>query len=260
MASLRSLWNPFLKTERPNIRKMFIPDPEHIILEADLKQADAQCVAGYAGDAELIEIFTRMNNGEDIDVHKENAKVCFSVTDVSKWQRQIAKHVVHGTNFTGSSYEIARRLGLLRHQVDVFQKRWFGAHPKIKTWHSSVEHELMRTRCVSNVFGRRVMFFDRIEHILPEAVAWIAQSTTALTINAGIRNVERELKELSLLIQVHDSGLWQTPIACYTPELRKTLKQCLSIPLAFTPRPLIIGVDLSISTKSWGDVEKTKWT
>ncbi len=259
MPSLKSEWNPFLKTERPNIRKMFIPDPDYILIECDLKQADAQVVAWEANDEELIDIFTRMNNGEDIDVHAENAKVCFGISSVAKWQRQLAKHVVHGTNFTGSSYEIARRLGMLRHQVDIFQKRWFGRHPRIRDWHRKIESDLAASRCVWNKFGYRRRYFDRIDQILPEAVAWVAQSTTALTINAGIRSVERHLPIMEFLIQVHDSGVWQAPVVSFTDVLKNRLKKCLTIEIPYQPRPLAIGVDIAVSTKSWGDVEKVLW-
>lgn len=259
MPSLKSEWNPFLKAERPNIRSLFIPDVDHILLEADLKQADAQVVAWEANDDELIEIFTRMNNGEDIDVHAENAKVCFGIEKIAKWQRQLAKHVVHGTNFTGSSYEIARRLGMLKHQVDIFQKRWFGRHPRIRDWHRKVESDLAATRCVWNKYGYRRRYFERIDSILPEAVAWIAQSTTALTINAGIRLVERALPQLKFLIQVHDSGVWQVHYALFTDALKSQLKQCLTIAIPYAPKALAIGVDLKISKQSWGDAEKILW-
>lgn len=259
MPSLKSEWNPFLKAERPNIRSMFCPDPGYILIECDLKQSDAQVVAWEAGDEELIEIFTRMNNGEDIDVHAENAKVCFNLTSIAKWQRQLAKHVVHGTNFTGSSYEIARRLGMLRHQVDTFQKRWFGRHPRIREWHRKVESDLTATRCVRNILGYRRMYFERVDQILPEAVAWIAQSTTALVINAGIRAVRRAKLGTQFLIQVHDSGVWQVPVVLYSDALKSQMKKCLSIELPYKPRPLTIGVDMKASNINWGEAEKVPW-
>lgn len=260
MPSLASTWNPFLHAERPNIRSLFIPDPDHIIFEIDLKQSDAQVVAWEAGDTELITLFTEMNNGSDVDVHAENAKVCFGIHKVLKWQRQLAKHVVHGTNFGGSSYEIARRLGMLRHQVDVFQKRWFGAHPRIRDWHRAIEDELARTRSVTNIFGYRRLYFDRIESILPEALAWKPQSTTALVINAGIRRARRDVPQAKLLMQVHDSALMQAPVVLFTDAFKKAIHQCFAIQLSYSPRPLIIGTDLKVSTTNWGDAEKIQWT
>jgi DNA polymerase I-like protein with 3'-5' exonuclease and polymerase domains len=256
--SLKSQWNPFLKAERPNIRSMFQPDPGHILIECDLKQSDAQVVAFEANDTELMEIFTRMNSGEDIDVHLENAKVCFGTHKIVKWQRQLAKHVVHGTNFGGSSYEIARRLGMLKHQVDVFQLRWFAAHPRIREWHRAIDDELARTRSVRNIFGYRRLYFDRMNDILPEALAWKPQSTTALVINAGIRNVRRVLPQAQLLMQVHDSGVWQVPAVLFTDAFKLQMKSCLSIQLPY-PRPLTIGVDMKISSTNWGDAEKVQW-
>lgn len=258
MASLRSLWQPFIKTERPNIRSMFKPDPGYIMFEVDLKQADAQIVAWESGATGLMDIFDEINSGGDRDVHKENALICFQTKDVSPWQRQISKHVVHGTNFVGSSREVARRLGLLQHQVDIFQKRWFGRYPEIRNWHRSIEDELMRTRSVTNILGYRRMFFDRIDTILPEAVAWKPQSTTALVIDAGIRNMERQLPQAELLMQVHDSALGQVKLGAFTLAFKAALKKCFTIRLPY-PRPLEMLVELKTSKVNWGEVEKEKW-
>lgn len=237
---------------------MFIPDPGYILVEVDLKQADAQIVAWEAQATGLMDIFDEINRGADRDVHKENALICFATTTVTPWQRQISKHVVHGTNFVGSSREVARRLGLLQHQVDIFQKRWFGRYPQIRMWHRSIEDELMRTRSVTNILGYRRMFFDRIDTILPEAVAWKPQSTTALVINAGIRNVARELPFMELLMQVHDSAFFQVPLYRWSPATRAVLKKCMTIKLPY-PRPLEMLVELKTSKINWGEVKKENW-
>lgn len=258
MPSLKSIWNPFIKTERPNIRKMFKPDPGYILFEVDLKQADAQVVAWEAQALKLMTIFEEINAGADRDIHKENALVCFNTNTVSPWQRQISKHVVHGTNFCGSSYTIAHHLALLKSQVDVFQKRWFITHPEIKRWHQSTENELMQTRTVRNIFGYQRMFFDRIETILPEAVAWKAQSTTALVINAGIRTARRDVPEAQMLMQVHDSALGQVPVVSWNAALKQRLRKAFTVRLPY-PRPLEMLVELKTSEKSWGDAEKEKW-
>lgn len=255
MASLRSLWQPFIKTERPNIRKMFKPDPGYIMFEVDLKQADAQIVAWEAQATGLMDIFDEINRGVDRDVHKENAYICFASASVTPWQRQISKHVVHGTNFVGSSREVARRLGLTQSQVDIFQKRWFGRYPQIRNWHRSIEDELMRNSSVTNILGYRRMFFDRIDTILPEAVAWKPQSTTALVIDAGIRKMEATLPDAQLLMQVHDSALGQVKTHLFTETFRKRLLECYRVRLPY-PRPLEMLVELKASRKSWGDVSK----
>src|SRR5258708_13931419 len=56
----------------PNIRKMFIPDPDHVMIEADLSGADALIVAREAGDKELENDII-----SGIDLHSKNAAELF---------------------------------------------------------------------------------------------------------------------------------------------------------------------------------------
>lgn len=250
------------KTVKPNIRKLFIPPPGYLVVEVDLKQADAAIVAWEAKDAILQDLFLASFADPKFDVHVENARVAYGILTgkITELQRQTSKRLVHGTNFGGHAKELAKRTGLLVHQVEVFQRRWFSAHPSIKIWHKSIEFELQTKRCVTNIYGYRRTYFDRIESILPEALAWKPQSTTALTINKGIRRAVSWIPSLSFRMQVHDSALFFIRQDLWTPERKIAFRKAMSIELPYSPRPLTIAVDLKTSLKSWGDVEKEKWT
>lgn len=250
------------KTHKPNIRSMFKPDAGYTIIEVDLKQSDAQVVAWEARAINLQNIFIAAATDPSIDVHIENARIAYGIlapAKITEAQRQISKRLVHGTDFGGSSRELARRVGILVHQVDVFQRRWFAANPEIKTWHNEVSYELQTTRSVTNIYGYRRIFFDRVEVLLPEALAWKPQSTTALTINEGIRRVTRRIPAFQFLMQVHDSALLQIAHDLLTLPRLLALRDCFLVELPYKPRPLTIGVDLKTSQTSWGDVEKMKW-
>jgi DNA polymerase I-like protein with 3'-5' exonuclease and polymerase domains len=252
-----------LEVVKPNIRKMFVPDPDHFFVNIDVKQGDAQVVAWEAQDEKLMDLFEAQRRGElrdgkPIDIHSWNALDVFSglaLNDsgrVPYYYRKISKSGVHGTNYAGSAYEIAHRLGIKLNQMQVFQHRWFHAHPAIPRWHKSTELELMRTRSVTNILGYRRIFFGRVSELLPEALAWKPQSTVALVINAGIRNVERTYPFVQTLLQVHDSALYQVHRDYFTPELREGMIRCHLIELPYK-RPLTMGVDLEWSETSWGE-------
>lgn len=238
--------------EKPNVRSMFVPDPGFVLCEVDLKQADAQVVAWEAQDEMLMDLFQT----EGVDVHTENAKIAFASEHVTKHMRQVSKSLVHGTNYGGSARGVAKRIGLKAQQAEVFQTRWFKAHPKIKEWHNRVETDLMVNRTTKNILGYRKIWFGRLEGLLPEALAWIPQSTVALVINKGMQNCQA-IPEVVPLLQVHDSFLFQVQ----RESLRDTLprvKEAMEVPLLY-PRPLIIPVDLKISERSWGEMTKVKW-
>jgi DNA polymerase-1 len=240
--------------EKPNIRSMFVPDPGYVICEVDLKQADAQVVAWESDDELLMDLFSR----NDVDVHTENAKVAFATDHISKHMRQTSKSLVHGTNYGGSARGIAKRIGLKTQQAEVFQRRWFAAHPKIKAWHERVLHNLMTKRETRNVLGFRKIWFGRIEGILPEALAWIPQSTVALVINRGMQNCVQRIPSVVPLLQVHDSFLFQVR----KEELRDTMpkvRRAMEVALPYN-RPLVIPTTLKISERSWGEMHSVKWS
>lgn len=245
---------------RPNVRKMFQPDPGYAIWEVDLKQADAQVVAWEANDLILMDLFTRSATDKSVDLHIENARIIFGACNgKDDPRRQQAKQGVHAANYGSSARTIAHHLGITVRAAEHFLAKWFSAHPAIRQWHKRVEQSLLRTRSVSNRLGFTRRYFERVEGLLPEALAWIPQSTVALTIDRGMLRIERECPESHILLQVHDSCVGQTPIELFkSVEYRQKLKECFNNPIPY-PRPLTIGVDIKWSTFSWGECEKLEW-
>lgn len=242
-----------MTVELPNIRKLFVPDPGYIIFDADLAGADAQVVAAEAQDTALLKAFA-----EGLDVHAKNAEelwgAAFTVLDgpKKKARRQQCKQAVHGTNYGAAARTLASILGWSVHESEEFQKRWFGLHPGIREWHERVERDLRTTRTARNAFGYRIIYFDRIDALLPQALAWIPQSTVAITCFRGALQLDRNFPPAELLLQVHDSLVFQIPIgdSHRTEEIRKTLQN--PIPYA---TPLVIDWKLSKSDVSWGECE-----
>jgi DNA polymerase-1 len=229
----------------PNIRRLFIPDPDYVICDADLDRADLQVVVWEADDAEMKAMLR-----EGVDLHSENAKVLHCT-------RQQAKSWVHGTNYGGSPRTMAMAAGVTVAQSEAMQRRWFSAHPGIKAWHRRVEASLQQSRSIRNAFGFRRTYFDRIESILPEALAWIPQSTVANVINHGLLNIYTHLPSVRLLLQVHDSLVFQLPVPA-APSLLPQVRQQLLIPVPYAD-PLTIPVGLKISPTSWGDCKSSDW-
>lgn len=220
----------------PNVRKLFIPDPGYVFFDMDLDRADLQVVVWEADDLELKAMLR-----EGVDIHAENAKA-LGIT------RQLAKSWVHGTNYGGSPRTMAINCGLTTHAADRMQKRWFEIHPGIKRWHERTEHQLKTRRYVENRFGYRRFYFERVEGILPEALAWQPQSTVACVINRAWVNIHRLLPEVQVLLQVHDSLAGQFPSGFNHDRLLGAAR--VVIPYG---EPLIIPVGLKMSEKSWGD-------
>lgn len=228
----------------PDIRKMFVPDEGYIFLECDLERADLQVVVWEADDPILKQMLR-----EGADIHTENAKVV-------GMPRQEAKKFVHGTNYGGSARTMAINCGVTIHQAELAQSRWFREHWWIKAWHKRIESGLIQTRSVRNVWGYRRFYFDRLDGLLPQALAWQPQSTVAITVNKGLMKLYNSRPDIPILIQVHDSGLLQLAANCFPSDCR-AIKTLMEVPLPY-PDPLTIPVEVKYSKSTWADVEKMK--
>lgn len=250
---------------KPAIRSLIVPDPGYTIIDADLGGADAQVVAAEAEDEMLLTAFR-----QGLDVHSMNAEMVFG----PRWSaakgtaksgerghlRQQTKQAVHATNYGAHARTVASTLGWTTHEAETFQRKWFALHPGIRNWHTRVAADLRASRTASNRFGYRIIYFDRIDALLPEALAWIPQSTVALTTFYGAKRVDEALnngpagEQVEWLLQVHDSLVFQIR----TPEVPRLLPQVASllrVPIPY-PSPLTIPWKIALSTQSWHDCKE----
>jgi len=243
----------------PNVRKLLKPDPGHIICEVDLSGADAQVVAWEADDLDLKKAFR-----DGLKVHAKNAIDLFGKEIAGDDGRREptytnCKRAVHGTNYGASARTLAVTLGWKILQAENFQSRWFSLHPGIRDWHARTEHLLYNGATIRNKFGFRVVYFDRPASLLPEALAWVPQSTVAIVASKGAARIRRYLPWARNCLQVHDSVVFQIPNLRFSPSNMVTLKQLLEIVIPY-PDPLIIPWEISISTTTWGETKKMKWS
>lgn len=243
----------------PNIRKMFVPDEGMTIFDCDLAGADAQVVAYEAEDSDLIAAFAA-----GLDVHSKNAEDLWGHAFTSlagdkhngpkHKRRQECKQAVHLTNYGGSARAAAHVLGWTVREAEGFQRRWFSLHPGIKTnFHGRIDASLRSSRMVTNRFGYRRVYFDRIDSVLPEALAWVPQSTVAEVSFRGGLALEHRYEWVEMLLHNHDSLVFQVP---YAHEDRTAdIRAGLSYPIPYAD-PLVIQWGVSRSRVSWGDCEE----
>lgn len=222
----------------PNIRSMFIPDPGYTFFDMDLQRADLQVVCWEADDADMKAMLR-----EGADIHSENAKTLGI-------DRELAKTWVHGTNYGGTPRTMAQQCGVTVHAATQLQRRWFEAHPGILKWHERTKGQLFGRKWIENRWGYRWYVFDRPDGLLPEALAWLPQSTVAILINRIWRRIYDEAPEIEVNLQVHDSLAGQFPTS--KPDSAKRLLDLARIPIPYDD-PLVIPANVKTSEVSWGD-------
>ena len=250
----------------PNIRSMYGPDPGFTFFDMDLDRADLQVVVRESGEKDWI---AAMDQG--VDMHLLNAFILDNVSvpaleelveshpryldhrGPKKHSREFAKVFCHATNYGGGAKTVAAHTGKTVHEIDRAQKAWFLAHPGIATWHKRTFDQLHRHRFIENRWGYRWHIFDRLDAMLPEALAWVPQSTVGILINRIWTSFYQNIPDLQVLLQVHDSLAGQFPTHrshVILPAMQKFSK--IEIPY---DTPLLIPTGIKTSTISWGDCQ-----
>lgn len=247
----------------PNIRGMYGPDPGFTFFDMDLDRADLQVVVRESGerdwmaamdlgvDMHLLNVYTLdKKEPPPYDELVESHPKYWDHRGPRKHKREFSKVFCHATNYVGGAKTVAAHTGRSVNEIDSAQKYWFSAHPGVKRWHDRVLEQITKRRFVENRYGYRWYIFDRLDGLLPEAVAWVPQSTVGITINKIWTNFYKELPEVQVLLQVHDSLAGQLP----THRRDFLLPKMLAASRVVIPydQPLIIPTGIKTSEESWG--------
>jgi DNA polymerase I-like protein with 3'-5' exonuclease and polymerase domains/uracil-DNA glycosylase len=232
----------------PNVRTLFVPDPGMTMFDTDLDSADLRIVA-WESDCKWLKEQFRTGQKPYVSMMKEYYQDA-SITKNHK-SYPMFKATAHGSNYLGTAAGMAPRIGLDVKLVQKLQDWYFDLCPEVVAWQNEIKKQVAGRRYVENAFGYRMHFFDRIQGtIFNQAVAWIPQSSVACLINRVWMNIEKNLKEVEVLIQVHDSLVGSYPTHLGDWAKRRILEEsAVSIPYA---DQLVIPMGIATSTKSWG--------
>ena len=237
--------------ELPNVRTLFIPDEGMTMFDIDLDSADLRIVTWESDCVWMKEHFA---NGRKpyVEVMREYYRDQSMTKQSHPREYAMFKSLCHGTNYLGTAEGIAPRVGLLVHETERIQKWYFGLAPEIRAWQERIKKQVTQRKFVQNAFGYRMHFFDKIEGtIFNQAVAWIPQSTVGCLINRAYVAIDKELPEVDVLLQVHDSLMGQFPTLRAEYYMKQIVeKSQIVIPYA---EPLVIPVGIVRSEASWGE-------
>ena len=218
-----------------NLRYIFVPDPGMIFVNIDLEQADSRNVGALCWDyfyESHGEEFagSYLNACESGDLHTTVCRMGWTnldwPSDRAGWRavadriayrtytyRDMAKKLGHGTNYYGQPPTMSMHSKIPVAQIVEFQTNYFGAFPCIPEWHKETIRRLQETGQLTHLFGRRRCFFGRLDdqNVINAAIAYCPQGMTGEEINHGVLRLFHH-PEIQLLIQVHDSILFQVPV------------------------------------------------
>ena len=198
------------------VKDIFLPDPNCVLLEVDLSQAEWRIMAMLTRDDTLIKLAGTPPT--EFDVHRYNASIVFSCSEqeVNKDMRYISKRAVHAADYGMHAKKLAEILLKDGHvkspkECERIIETYMTAMPAIRRWQHETAEQVRIHRCLANGWGRMIHFAaDRItDDTYREAYAWRPQSECADLLNHyGLLPLYDELVHYpgaSMNLQIHDA-------------------------------------------------------
>ncbi len=197
------------------IRKVFVPEEDHVFVDADYSQIELRILAHCSGDAQLIEAYKMAS-----DIHRITASQVFHTPfeEVTDLQRRNAKAVNFGIVYGISAFGLSQDLEISRKEAQEYIDRYFEAYPGIKTFLDDAVKHAKELGYVVTLFGRRrpipeLSSSNFMQRNFGERVAMNApiQGAAADIMKIAMNNVRKELQnrklKSKLVLQVHDELL-----------------------------------------------------
>ncbi len=203
------------------IRRMFVPEPGCVFVDADYSQIELRVLAHMANDEAMQAAF---NSGEDI--HRVTASQVFGVPpeEVTPQMRRSAKAVNFGIVYGISGFSLAEDLGVSQAEAKSYIDSYLRKYHGVRDFMSAVVEQGTKEGYVATLYGRRRYLPELKDgkYMVREAARRMAmnspiQGTAADVIKLAMLRVDRALKaaapDAKLVLQVHDELIVECPEA-----------------------------------------------
>ena len=201
------------------IRKMFIPKPGHVLVDADYSQIELRVLAHIADDQAMQQAFI-----SGMDIHTVTASQVFGVApgEVTALQRRHAKAVNFGIVYGISEFSLADDIGVSRYQAKDYIDSYLANYQGVRSYMRQVVAEAKEQGYTKTIYGRR--------RYIPELKSSnfnIRQSAERIALNTPIQGtaadliklamvrvdkaLEEKFPEARLILQVHDELIVECP-------------------------------------------------
>lgn len=256
-----------LQNQPHDVLEFFKPDNGYIAYSIDLSQAENRIVA-YVGQVwQMMEAFEK-----GIDVHSLTASLIFdlpieeiirqdkeniycNIGKKDKSYRFYGKKSNHALNYDEGYKTFSLDLEIPETQGKFLVERYHLAYPNVRQkYHRSTQRQLSKNRIITNLMGRKTLFLDEWgDSLFKAGYSCIPQGTVGDVINErGLNYIyyNEEFKPVELMMQVHDSIVFQLPLSLSWLEHAEILikiKESLETPLETSDgTSFVIPADISL--------------
>ena len=201
------------------IRKMFIPQPGCVLVDADYSQIELRVLAHIADDTAMQEAFKC-----GMDIHTVTASQVFDVApqDVTALQRRHAKAVNFGIVYGISEFSLSEDIGVSRYEAKNYIDSYLSNYVGVRSYMKRVVDDARNAGYTQTLFGRRrsIPELKSTNFNIRSGAERIAlntpiQGTAADLIKLAMIRVDRALSanfpEAKLILQVHDELIVECP-------------------------------------------------
>ena len=203
------------------IRKMFVPKPSCVLVDADYSQIELRVLAHIADDSVMQEAFC-----SGADIHTATAAQVFGVPveTVTSLQRRHAKAVNFGIVYGISEFSLAEDIGVSRYEARAYIDNYLANYRGVRAYMKKVVEEAREIGYTQTLYGRKryIPELKSSNFNIRSGAERIAlntpiQGTAADLIKLAMIRVEKALNdnfpEAELLLQVHDELIVECPEA-----------------------------------------------
>ena len=201
------------------IRKMFVPKPGHVLVDADYSQIELRVLAHIADDSVMQQAFV---SGQDI--HTVTASQVFGVApeNVTALQRRHAKAVNFGIVYGISEFSLSEDIGVSRWEAKDYIDNYLANYSGVRKYMKQVVADARENGFTQTLFGRRrtIPELSSSNYMVRQGGERMAlntpiQGTAADLIKMAMIRVDKALREqfpeAKLLLQVHDELIVECP-------------------------------------------------
>ncbi len=248
-----------------DIRKMLVPDPGHVFIQADLSQAEARVIFLLAED------YDALKEIDACDYHALTASYFFGGTE-SSWSKKVLgyecaerfagktlRHAFHlGQKKRGASVAVntqARKnkidIRISEAKADVALKILNAKQPKIsEVFHAGIKECIERNRRLiapvpygidAKVGGTRVFFERYGDELFRQAFSYLPQRTVSEATKGAALRIRFREPSIKILVEAHDALLVMVK-ENEAEEVACLLREEMSRPIDFSECSLKRGV------------------
>ena len=240
------------------IRKMFVPKPGHVLVDADYSQIELRVLAHISDDTVMQQAFI---DGQDI--HTVTAAQVFGVApeEVTPLQRRHAKAVNFGIVYGISEFSLSEDIGVSRWEARDYIDSYLANYSGVRRYMKQVVADARESGFTQTMFGRKryIPELSASNFMVRQGGERIAlntpiQGTAADLIKLAMIRVDKVLREefpeAKLLLQVHDELIVECPESI-APEVAKLVSREME-GIAALKVPLTAEAKIG---KSWYDAK-----